>query len=116
MLQPASFLLQEASFLLQDASFLEQLASFLLQEASEAAPLEALAEAAFLPQLPAPHFLSAGAAANAVEATMEAANAAMVLRFMFSPLRVFESAPDIDTQPLSRERPRIPDNIFQKKM
>lgn len=87
LLQEASFLEQEASFLLQPASFLEQPASFLPQPASffEQAASEALpplAEAAFLPQVPAPHLLSAGAAAKAEEATMVAARAAMVLRFI----------------------------------
>jgi hypothetical protein len=84
--QEASFLEQDASFLLQEASalapsFLEQDASFLPQEAS--APDAALAEVAFLPQVPAPHFFCAGSAAKAAEdATMAAARVAMDLKFM----------------------------------
>ena len=99
LLQLASFLEQDASFLLQEASFCCKRPPFLSNRIPFAARgvrcclFGHLGRGFLLPQVPAPHFLSAGAAANAVEATMEAANAAMVLRFMFSPLRVFESAP-----------------------
>jgi hypothetical protein len=89
--QDASFLLQEASFLEQEASFFEQEASFLLQLASTpdaagaagALAISALAWAAFLEQLPAPHFFSGALApAQAVVAMTVAARAAMDFKFM----------------------------------
>jgi hypothetical protein len=91
--QDASFLLQEASFLEQEASFFEQEASFLLQLASTpdaaeavgaagALAISALACAAFLEQLPAPHFFSGVVPAQAEVATMAAASVAMDFRFM----------------------------------
>jgi hypothetical protein len=92
--QDASFLLQEASFLEQEASFFEQEASFLLQLASTpdaaeavgaagALAISALACAAFLEQLPAPHFFSGALAPAQAEVAMTvAARAAMDFKFM----------------------------------
>jgi hypothetical protein len=96
---PDYFLLQEASFLEQDASFLEQEASFLLQLAwtSDAAgaagalAISALACAAFLEQLPAPHFFSGVVPAQAEVATMAAARVAMDFRFMMVSYQVWRA-------------------------
>ena len=89
MEQLASFLLQLASFLEQEASFLEHEASFLEQEASF---LEHFASAGLLASflahlLLAPQDLVAGSAVAVLVATIVAARAAMVFRFMIFPLK-----------------------------
>ena len=83
MLQEASFLAQDASFFAHPASFLAQLASFVPASlALAAAGLPFLALVSFLPQVPAPHLLSVGAAAQADEAMAAAASVARVFKFM----------------------------------